>query len=112
MRELPSAKELHTYFGDREDLVLLYVSIDENIDAWKKLLAEDEKFRTMGVHLIGDDAWNSTINKDYMIKGIPRYILIGKDGNIADATAPRPSSGDEIKGAIEALLTAGAVSKL
>ncbi|MDW7690734.1 TlpA disulfide reductase family protein [Flammeovirgaceae bacterium SG7u.111] len=112
MRELPSAKELHTYFGDREDLVLLYVSIDENIDAWKKLLSEDEEFRTMGVHVIGDDAWNSSINKDYMIKGIPRYILIGKDGKIADATAPRPSSGNEIKGAIEALLTAGAVSKL
>jgi hypothetical protein len=30
---------------------------------------------------------------DYHISGIPRYIVIGKDGNIVSAYAPPPGKG-------------------
>ena len=40
--------------------------------------------------------WKSSICEDYAIRGIPRFLLIDKDGNIIDKNAPRPSS-KEIK---------------
>ena len=40
--------------------------------------------------------WKSSICTDYAIRGIPRFLLIDKDGNIMDKNAPRPSS-KEIK---------------
>ena len=44
-----------------------------------------------GVHVFAPGAWNSSIINDYMIQGIPRFILIDQEGNIVDATAQRPS---------------------
>jgi hypothetical protein len=32
-----------------------------------------------------------------MITGIPRFIIIGKDGNIIDANAQRPSNIEVLK---------------
>ena len=56
----------------------------------------------MGVHLIGDNAWSSGIVTDYLINGIPRFMLIDKNGNIINVNAPRPSS-DELKEVLEGL---------
>jgi hypothetical protein len=38
-----------------------------------------------------------------MINGIPRYMLFDKEGNISDSNAPRPSSGEKIRQALDAL---------
>lgn len=42
-----------------------------------------------GVQLINDPS--CTFCKDYMIFGIPRFILLDKEGRIVDNNAPRPS---------------------
>ena len=44
-----------------------------------------------GVQLYADKAWNSDIVKNYLISGIPRFMLIDREGNIINVKAPRPS---------------------
>ncbi|WP_200974866.1 TlpA disulfide reductase family protein [Echinicola sp. 20G] len=100
--EFPSAKVLKEEYKDNEDVVFMYASIDSNKDAWEKYLQNDPEFK--GVHVYVDGAWKSELCEDYMIKAIPRYILFDKEGKIANAKAPRPSSGEEIREAINTLL--------
>ena len=101
-REIPASKELKKVFADQDDVAFMYVSVDDDQEAWKKYLADDPEFK--GIHLITGTGWKSDITDEYMIKGIPRYMLIDRNGNIASASAPRPSSGDKIKGMIRDLL--------
>ena len=69
--------------------------IDISIDKLK----DKEKWNTMvaekhlgGVQLFADNDWNSQFVKNFSINGIPRFILIGPDGNVVNANADRPSS--------------------
>ena len=89
--EIPSLKKLQKDYEDK-DIVFLSVSVDTDRDAWIKMLTEDD---LGGVHLWAD-GW-SEITKSYAIFGIPRFMLIGKDGSMISVDAPRPSS-DEIRG--------------
>ena len=89
--EIPSLKILQKDYEDK-DIVFLSVSVDTDRDAWIKMLTEDD---LGGVHLWAD-GW-SEITKSYAIFGIPRFMLIGKDGSMISVDAPRPSS-DEIRG--------------
>lgn len=101
--EIPSSKELKKSYADNDDVVFMYVSVDDNREAWEKFLENDPQFN--GVHVITGTGWKSDITDSYMIQGIPRYLLIDKNGLIATASAPRPSSGDKIKNMIDDLLT-------
>jgi thiol-disulfide isomerase/thioredoxin len=73
-----------------EDVVLMYVSIDENQDPWKNYLSKNEM---RGVHLFAGKGFESEIMKYFKVWGIPRYIIIDKDNKIFTVNAPRP--GDE-----------------
>lgn len=94
-REIPHLKELEKKYHGNDDIVFMSVSIDkmEDKDKWLKMVEEKE---LSGVQLMADKAWKSSICTDYGIRGIPRFLLIDKDGNIMDKNAPRPSS-KEIK---------------
>lgn len=89
--EFPYAKKLKEKFKDESDLVFLYISIDDNKEAWEKMLEEDKEFAS-SVHVHAEGAWKSTVAKDYLVNSIPRYLMIDRNGNIANANAPRPSS--------------------
>jgi len=45
-----------------------------------------------GIQIMADKEWNSDFVRAYNITGIPRFILIDKEGNIVDSNAPRPSN--------------------
>jgi hypothetical protein len=45
-----------------------------------------------GIQLFADQNWKSKFVTDYVINGIPRFILIDPQGNIVNSNAPRPSS--------------------
>lgn len=87
--EIPSTQKLVEDF-EGEDVVFLCVSVDEDLDAWKKLI-KDKNMK--GVHVNSSGNFNSAVAKLYNSKGIPHYILIDQAGNIVDINAKRPSGG-------------------
>ncbi len=79
------------YFKDETDeIVFIGLSLDKEKDRekWKKMLhSKDIK----GVQLIAQNAFDSKICKDFRVTGIPRFIILGKNGEIIQADALRPS---------------------
>ena len=63
-----------------------------------------------GSQLIADNAWKSQICKDYVVNGIPRFIMIDREGKLINKNAPRPSS-DDIKDLLTNLLSDDRSSK-
>jgi thiol-disulfide isomerase/thioredoxin len=101
-KEIPYLEEMQHAMADRSDIVFASISVDEDKAAWEKMVTEKEM---MGVQLHAEGAFKSTICEDYRINGIPRFIIINKDGTVANANAPRPSSGDKIKKELEQAAT-------
>ncbi|NBU51605.1 MAG: hypothetical protein EBS24_03135 [Chitinophagia bacterium] len=77
------------------------VDVPADEQKWKDMVAEKE---LKGIQLMSDNGWDTDFVKDYLIRGIPRFILIDKEGKIISADAPRPSSNDKIKEMINNLL--------
>ncbi len=98
--EIPAFTTLVDEYSDKP-IRFLSVSVDENKSAWIKFI-EEEAPNWPQLHTGG---WDCSICEDYFIKGIPRFLLIDADGNIIDATAPRPSS-DEIRPLLDKLIKA------
>lgn len=97
LRELPSLEKLQDEFKDK-NITFMSVSIDNTPEPWKKMVENKEM---KGVQLYADGAWNSTLVKDYMIGGIPRFILVDTEGKLISASTERPSGG--IKEILEGL---------
>ena len=88
-KELPHLEELQEKYKHSDKIVFTSVSIDQDTDAWRKMVADLEM---RGVQLLADAAWQSSIVRDYKITGIPRFLLIDPQGDIISVNAPRPSS--------------------
>ncbi|WP_224488096.1 TlpA family protein disulfide reductase [Robertkochia flava] len=88
--EIPHLKKLEKDFHGR-DIHFVSISIDEDksYDQWRKMI-EDESLG--GIQLLADKQWKSNFVQDYMISGIPRFILIDPQGKVVDNNADRPSS--------------------
>jgi thiol-disulfide isomerase/thioredoxin len=101
-KEIPHLKTLEKEYHGNKDIVFLSISIDAQKD-WKKwkdfIIKEDLK----GIQLFAGDRAQKDLKTPYRIIGIPRFILIGKDGSIISSDAPRPSSS-AIRPVLESLL--------
>lgn len=95
--EIPSLKKIEAEFHDK-NIAFVSMSIDDanshkgswelaNSD-WKDMVADKE---LGGVQIFAPKGWQSEFVRNYQINGIPRFILIDPNGNIVDASAPRPS---------------------
>lgn len=93
--EIPFLKKVEQQYHGR-NIEFVSISIDDKKDhgKWKKMVADKE---LAGTQLFADNNWESKFIQDYMIKGIPRFILIDPSGAIVDSNAPRPSNGQLIK---------------
>lgn len=91
--EFKYSKELTKKYGNRSDLVFLYVSKDSKPELWKNFLRKNPELK--GIHGIQPPTDmpfdESNVMRLYKINGIPRYIMIGKDGRIINYNASRPS---------------------
>lgn len=72
-------KEYNKY-SDREDFMILSVSLDFKESVWKKVIALDG---LAWPHHVSDlKKWKSPVAKLYGVKSIPATFLINKEGNI------------------------------
>jgi peroxiredoxin len=86
MLEMRDVKKLQDAFS-KKDVVFLYISLDEDRQAWLKTMA-DKKLK--GVHVLAK-GFEHPVAKSYNIYGIPTYFLIGRNGKIINNTPSRPS---------------------
>lgn len=97
-----AAPALHKKFEDNKDVVFLYISVDENTNAWKKAINDD---KIIGIHLLSDNGAKGRLAQLFNIKGVPHYMIIDKEGKVFDNDAPRPSESKtegRIKDALKA----------
>ena len=86
LSQLPAMKLLADEFADK-DIVFISVSMDRNRDRWLNKLKEFD----LNIVNLCTGGKKHQFNKDYIIRALPRYILIDKEGVIIDAAAPKPS---------------------
>ena len=87
------------WFRRESDVCFITVSIDrsEDKEVWLEAL---QKHNMQGMlNLFPDCEAQSQFESDFMISGVPRYIIIGKKGEIVSAHAPTP--GPEMASMIE-----------
>ncbi|MBL4939569.1 MAG: TlpA family protein disulfide reductase [Lutibacter sp.] len=88
-REIPFLKDIEKkYHGKNIEFVSISVDKAKDHDKWLKMVKEKE---LKGIQLFSDKDWESDFVKGYLIKGIPRFILIDPTGTIVNSNAPRPS---------------------
>ncbi|WP_323027794.1 TlpA disulfide reductase family protein [Gelidibacter japonicus] len=89
IKEIPSLKRVEKEYHGK-NIEFLSVSIDKQSDhgKWKKMIVDEN---LGGIQVLADNAWESQFVQDYLIMGIPRFILLDPEGNIVTANAPRPS---------------------
>ncbi|PKB43692.1 thiol-disulfide isomerase/thioredoxin [Cellulophaga sp. RHA19] len=87
--EVPYLQEVEKqYHGKNIEFVSISVDADKDHDKWKQMVT-DKKMG--GVQLYADNSFDSDFAKDYIIKAIPKFILIDPEGKIVKSNAPRPS---------------------
>jgi thiol-disulfide isomerase/thioredoxin len=89
--ETPKLKALYEKYKNDDRIVFLSIAVSDRIDNWKKAV-EDDKATWTQLYDKG-----TTIQDSYKANAIPKFILIDKQGNIANPDAPRPSSGAVIE---------------
>lgn len=94
-RELPFLKKLEEDYHGNPNVVFLSISTDASKDyeKWKTFYKTND---LRGVQLFAGDQHRTTTAQAYNVTGIPRFVLVGKDGKLISDNAPRPSS-EEIR---------------
>lgn len=92
VKEFPYYKELQERVGERDDIEFLFVSVDQQAEKWVSFLSEREIPK--GIHIReGVGFGHPSVQESYNMWGVPRYILIDRNGKIVNSNAPRPSLG-------------------
>ena len=84
-----SLPELAEFFTGH-NIVFVSVALKSNIDKWENLIS-NHPANCMNYFIYGDDD-AELIMSAFKMTGFPSYRIIGPDGKIIDANAPRPNS--------------------
>ena len=87
-----------------KDVVFVYLANRSPETAWKNAIKQHGITGDNVVHYNLPAAQQSLIEKKYLYRGFPTYILISKEGKVVTNQAPRPGDPDEAVKAISALL--------
>lgn len=87
-KEIPYMEKMVERFKGNDKVRFVSISIDENVKAWKNMI-ENDKPQWPQYNINGDTA--KKFSADWGITGIPRFIMIDRNGNIFSADATRPS---------------------
>jgi thioredoxin-related protein len=86
MAEIPYQKKLEEYCSGK-NIYIVGINVLDEEEHWKETVKEKQ---LGGIQLHASDATDKFF-KDYSVRGIPRYILIDKEGKIISSSAKRPS---------------------
>lgn len=87
-KEIPHLAELVEKYKGNDKVQFISISIDEDVNAWKRMISRDKPaWAQYNIH----GGTSDTFSKQWGITGIPRFLMIDKNGNILNADAPRPS---------------------
>lgn len=92
MNEMPYAKKMKEQF-EGKDVVFVYLANRCEEGAWKATIAER---KMEGEHYLLTEEQYERLASDFEIRGIPRYIMVDRQGKVVEQNAPRPSSGEEL----------------
>ena len=78
--QMRNSKEWKSRFKDK-DVAFIYVSLDKDIEAWKKFVKTVD---SNAIHLIADSGsvYQSKIAKLYHVKRLPTVFLLNKEGKV------------------------------
>ncbi|OFY56643.1 MAG: hypothetical protein A2X22_12170 [Bacteroidetes bacterium GWF2_49_14] len=82
-KEIPFLKKLYEDY-QKKNIVIMSISVDQDKKEWEKMVT-DEGFPWMQLH----DGTKE--NDKYVVRYIPSFILIDREGKIIDPRAPNPS---------------------
>ncbi|MEG1950654.1 MAG: TlpA disulfide reductase family protein [Odoribacter sp.] len=89
--ELPHLKELEHKFKAK-NINFVSISCDQDKAAWEKKV-KDDKLEGIQLHNGG----NNEFMDAYMVTGIPRFILLDREGKIVSADMSRPSESKTVE---------------
>lgn len=86
LQQLPAMKELEEkYRGQNIEFVSISVDRDADKAKWSKMVKEKEM---KGLQLFAGK--QTSFSGDYQISSIPKFLIIGKEGEIINENPPRP----------------------
>jgi thiol-disulfide isomerase/thioredoxin len=90
LAEMPHSKKLREKFAGNENIVFMYVSVDnsDSEDNWKAVVKKKD---IVGVNLISRNGGEEEhVGEHFGLQYIPRFVLIDKTGKVANFEAPTP----------------------
>ena len=91
IEEMPFLEKLQERYAQRDDVHIMSVACDKKRERWSAYLKKHPtSWHQYLITLEGD----KILNDIYHVIGIPRFIIIGKDGRIITPDAMRPSDKD------------------
>lgn len=89
--EIPHLEKLAEQLSGNSDIRIISISVDQDRDAWvKKVAADKPAWEQYRISSEDADVFFNAIE----LETIPRFIIVGPNGNIINTDAPRPS--DEV----------------
>lgn len=90
VEEIPNMEKLYQHYKDDPRVLLVSVSVDSKKNLWEKKLDED---KPQWPQYIVDGALKDKLYNEYIITGIPRFMMFDSEGRIITINAMRPSNG-------------------
>lgn len=86
-QQIPYMQQLEEHYKGNDQIEIISVSIDRDADKekWSTMVKEKQM---AGMQLFAGKS--TSFSRDYKISSIPRFYIIGKEGEIVDDDAPRP----------------------
>lgn len=99
MANMPAAKSLKEDMAGK-NVVFLYLGVLCSEESWENTIKSEE---IAGKHYLLSKDEYALLSSRFNIDGIPRYMLVDKEGNLIDDDAEAPYS-EQIRFAIQTLL--------
>lgn len=88
VKEIPFMEKLAERFKDDGEVVLISISTDDSDEPWLRKIEKDKP--AWPQYRMSREEY-AKFAPQLNIHAIPRFIIVGRDGKIVDANAPRPS---------------------